>query len=663
METRLRIDPGFKVIPAILIIALLPLAFPPKASGWGSIWFNQKSTHVYILNEAHRLLRQDPAYEHGCFLPRTGVLSWEGIGASQRSGRGPDRAGATVYSDHYYNPKMDLGGAPKAAEVQYRAMLEGLGRGGGRKALKGAAWAAHFLADMRVPYHVQGAPLNWARQAYQAAGGETATKLPLPKKVMGSIRLGHLEVQRPNDFLKDIRKYFKHRAKVPKFADWFDPWYYNGQAIATSSHVLWEIQAYPTHGGPKPPERLAWDSYENLPTRNDGYWAPENGRDQGVGSLLDRPETIGNSTKGGFYNPMEDEPPPEQTPMARPIPKNPDKLVFGKNIPARAKLIEQFVKDVALATSNLTGANPDWARKHPKALINSAVKDVYLMWRSAISALKPFLTMEPDPDEDGAFKVRTSIKNMAAETVQGVRLRIRAEGARLEGPEELDVGPIGAKKLRRISTRWKLKNTRPGYRVTFEVVGRYRQTPDLQYAKLEKQGPKVGFPRVYEGPATISHEVRLLAPTGKCRRSTHILCKEGRVRTKVSLMKDGRATITMHPVKCVKNDGSEGLSCTPCPVELRGGLTFKGRHDSRSGVTFRVRPGLEIKYRFTDLALNGTDEVKYQDRSPCGPAKTRVEMALDLRLEPASHEDDFVTPSLFKPTLDDPLVEIKRLLE
>ncbi|MCK7541437.1 MAG: hypothetical protein MZV63_66415 [Marinilabiliales bacterium] len=90
------------------------------------------------------------------------VLEYEGVNGSIRNlspyGPGPDAEGSTVYSCHWFNPASNQGQAPQAAADWFSRFLSaksGLA-GGDEELFKGLAWSSHFLADMFVPYHVNG---------------------------------------------------------------------------------------------------------------------------------------------------------------------------------------------------------------------------------------------------------------------------------------------------------------------------------------------------------------------------------------------------------------------------------------------------------------------------------------------------------------------------
>ncbi|MEA4951492.1 MAG: hypothetical protein VB107_02330, partial [Aminivibrio sp.] len=102
------------------------------------------------------------------------------VTALGKSGPGPDVDGASPYSWHYYNPRTGKGLAPKKVADFFSVMMHKRVRG--ESQAREAAWAAHFLADMFVPYHVTGMPEEEAWQSFMAG-------TPLGEKETGPAEL------------------------------------------------------------------------------------------------------------------------------------------------------------------------------------------------------------------------------------------------------------------------------------------------------------------------------------------------------------------------------------------------------------------------------------------------------------------------------------------
>ncbi len=120
----------------------------------------------------------------------------------------------------------------------------------GESQAREAAWAAHFLADMFVPYHVTGMPEEEAWQSFMAG-------TPLGEKETGPAELYSMKSPPPagwgegGDFSSALELFFnEYPPENDEGVDWFDPWYFNGwggataPGIATGSHGFWEYQAW-----------------------------------------------------------------------------------------------------------------------------------------------------------------------------------------------------------------------------------------------------------------------------------------------------------------------------------------------------------------------------------------------------------------------------------
>lgn len=145
----------------ILLLMLLLIVPAGKAHGWGAV-YDWCMTHQEIDTQAYLLLQQDPAFKGNPFPLLTEILAYEGVKSERNEkvfdmtglGPGPDAMYASPYAWHCYNPATHAGKAPAAVSAQLYFALspENPNR------TKGTCWAAHFLADMSVPYHVVGMP-------------------------------------------------------------------------------------------------------------------------------------------------------------------------------------------------------------------------------------------------------------------------------------------------------------------------------------------------------------------------------------------------------------------------------------------------------------------------------------------------------------------------
>ena len=94
----------------------------------------------------------------------------ESVDPFRISGLGPDNTSICLYSDHWYNPLIPAGNAPKRVEDFFAVLkkklvnqnltfdLEDIKPTEKGPVAKDAAWSAHFLQDMTCPLHVVGMP-------------------------------------------------------------------------------------------------------------------------------------------------------------------------------------------------------------------------------------------------------------------------------------------------------------------------------------------------------------------------------------------------------------------------------------------------------------------------------------------------------------------------
>lgn len=155
---------SFVLVTSAILFLLANFAYP-----WGSLdEAPYVNTHKYIDEVAYGALQKNTFVSEN-FPDIKNILFYEGINRKAQ-GRGPDSEGSTLYSEHYYNPITGEGNAPQAVKKYFIKLSEanmGINMGDGAKA---AAWAAHFLADMFVPYHVVGMPASLAKIEYVGKG-------------------------------------------------------------------------------------------------------------------------------------------------------------------------------------------------------------------------------------------------------------------------------------------------------------------------------------------------------------------------------------------------------------------------------------------------------------------------------------------------------------
>ncbi len=414
----------------ILTLSLfIPWVQPEPAAAWGSL--AGAATHQFILDRAYAKLKADKAFDPSRFPTLEEIQANEGVNWSGRSdtwfdmlnGPGPDSEGASAYSKHYYNPDTGEGNGPSAVAEQYRDLAQGVLEGK-KEAAHDAAWGAHFLADMFVPFHVVGAPVDTVRALYNAQGGSGASSITYDQSVTGPTDLCYKCAVKSwwgaTDFKTETERFLSVATTATTHLDWFDPWYYNGNwpaAVKSSSHVVWE-------------------------------------------GVVTHPSPVGAPTLNAWSN-------------ARPA--------FSAPWDGQRSRAEALAKTAARTTrDNLT----TWLSDDDPAL-NNAIQAVYQLWRASFSALRPDLEIAPDPAKAGRYKVKGVITSVATEAAQGVRLRLTVTGGTITGDAaERDVnGSIFYDN----STEWEVETDDPARcMLKLEAIGSYAETPDLQYAVMTK---------------------------------------------------------------------------------------------------------------------------------------------------------------------------------
>ncbi len=218
------------------------------ASGWGALTGAQ--SHMYILREAYKKLSGDPAFKGSNFPSLDNILKHEGVfwvsnlfAGGFMSGPGPDSHGNSNFDWHYYNPRTKKGKAPKTTGEFYAVLKKHMEFSNrlyvdptrGTAPAHNAAYLAHFVADMSVPYHINGMPASDALDKIKSGDGI------LDENIVGPTGKG------PEDWMDELKKWADYY-KTNKDADWFDPWYWDGWIIAdkTSTHIKWEANYGPT---------------------------------------------------------------------------------------------------------------------------------------------------------------------------------------------------------------------------------------------------------------------------------------------------------------------------------------------------------------------------------------------------------------------------------
>jgi hypothetical protein len=206
---------------ALAILLVFPISDPAMA--WGSL--TGSSSHQYILDEAYKKLQSDSAFPGSNFPTIESIQANEGVewvhgglsgfifGSTMwLQGAGPDSPGNSKDSMHYYNPRTGKGNASiMAANLYEKLKGEILAKSSvGRD----AAYMAHFIADVSVPFHINGMPAS-----------EAISKIKSGKGTLGEDVAG--VGQGGRDWMPELKKW-QEVYNNSRAADWFDPWYRDG---------------------------------------------------------------------------------------------------------------------------------------------------------------------------------------------------------------------------------------------------------------------------------------------------------------------------------------------------------------------------------------------------------------------------------------------------
>jgi len=446
----------------VTLLALLPaaVAFP-----WASV-YPAEPTHQYIIDTVWNRLQADPAFAANQFPNIYAIKDHEGVEfglQGELTGKGADAHGMSTYSEHYYNPEIkevkkgDAGRAPTSVERYYSVLIRdnllNFNSKSAEAGPKGAAYSAHFLADVCVPYHVNGTTRANAEKIWkdQHAGnyitpdvinrvGVTAMHplvplITLPETITGSQVLSYLTPIKGEDrnFYPELSRFLV--LTEPKEFDWFDPWYYNGDTnigglyYVQSSHIFWEG---------RPTGELSASAFH-----------------QRTGQGLPGYDTDWKNATPTF----EKSPWGSQSEQAR-------QFAIAKATETRNRQSE-FFQDPTLA-------------------LGRTIRAVYTLWRGSISGLRPVIEFQPD-GATTAYRVTGKVSNEASAAATGVRGQLSATDCTVtDAKEKLMGASLAAGKKQEVSAVWRVQpKADTTCKLRLEVVGAY-SIPDLQYALVER---------------------------------------------------------------------------------------------------------------------------------------------------------------------------------
>ncbi len=486
-----------------LIVSLVFFLWPSAAFSWGAIW-KAVETHQYILSGAMELAGRDPAFNQP--FPTVQELRNQDcvvVTPLGKIGPGPDVDGNSPFSWHYYNPLTEKGKgeAPRQTGLFFNEMMAKRVRREDQS--KEAAWSAHFLADMFVPYHVVGMPEEDAWVALM-------TGRPLDEREAGPSRLYSPSSPPPagwgnkGDFSDALQLLFtEYPPGNEDGVDWFDPWYFNGyggtssQGIATGSHGWWEFTAWTQMSG------------------------------ENVRVLMGR--------------------------LLREFPYDP----LWKN--RKSTMGSDFWKEQGLAAEAFAASSASWTRKNMEVVLQNpdlgiahAIRAVYTLYRASMTSIRTGWRQEPRTE---GYRIYAIVNNaLPGESLYDVDLRLLY----------LEKGKWQASNIQRINTPipsggisesfWDVRSDGP-LDCILEVSGIYLKTPDLGYVNMPfrtKGREPEGEKWTVSGSAAFS---MLNYPEGKKINNVFLLfpLTGGAVSGKVNILYEPLRSGGMKPVNLLLN--------------------------------------------------------------------------------------------------------------
>ena len=401
-------------------------------------------THNQIVSWAYDQLREDSNFDMDDFLTEANVLVNDYVVKKDGKivGTGPDADGNSKYSQHYFNPVTNKGEGPEAVSEFYSQMWKSVfTKNLKSKTYKDAAWAAHFMADMNVPYHMVGTSRKDAfGRSKNPIFDEDVTGPHELYFYSSSWNLGEKIPNgwgNENNFGKALSN-FRKQATVD--TDWFDPWYLNGAIVTkhnlqipqdllilgTGSHAFWEAMVVAFYGRAEMKAELSKLS-------EDGFHG---------------------------YDPLW---------------LNVKADWGGPDVISIERHSKVFAESVARRTRN--NILDFW--KNPGLALAHAVRSVSTLFRATQTAI--IANQQLLITEDGKQKVIVRVRNPAQEPLRNVEAKLIVGGHNY-GVKRVS-SSIPENMIAELEWEFATGNDEP-LDAEIEILGEYQKTPDLGYKKL-----------------------------------------------------------------------------------------------------------------------------------------------------------------------------------
>ncbi|MCX7010654.1 MAG: hypothetical protein NTY53_25985 [Kiritimatiellaeota bacterium] len=352
-----------------LVAVLTGLRLEP-ALGWGSFMGGGYDTHQRIEAKAYAALVSDPAFYPGALPSLDELQKYAGMTVKEGKtfGLGPDVDGNSRYAEHWYNPRTGEGDGPQAVSSYALHSVELK-----RADAKMTEWGAHYLADMSTPVHINGATFKTIFEIYSKTNqADTNAPVLLSSNITGFVSYAELHPtlsdtlfhRRSPNWRPEIKRFIAAHLEDKEHVDFFDPWYWDSETKPATTHAQWEMRV-PELSGKVPVYSTDWENGKEDFYRYAAIYAEQAAKFAGKAAA--------------------------------------NTLTINREIQAG-----QQSSDIALAA------------------METAVVNVYTLWRGSFSALRPGILIEYPAENDGKkmIKVTGVVTNCAAEQVTKVRCRL-----------------------------------------------------------------------------------------------------------------------------------------------------------------------------------------------------------------------------------------------
>lgn len=425
----------------LVVVICTIIASCSTAYSWSSMYtFKGWGTHQFLNRKAYRELSRHPAFKYSGF-PRLIDIQEHGSIAYDKTGLGPDVAGNSRFSEHWYNPVNKQGNTPITVQQLHEQFVEAmkepwphtLRAEGEIRADKAhlAAYSAHYIQDMTCPMHITG------KLGLYVNGDRPGTRKDIsPYASLYS--------------KKEWRTlYERYLASQDGYTDFFDPLYYNGNSLfytIGSSHFSYETHVETRyHLESQVTQYNRWSELEN----NLGY----------IPKLYEKVNK-------------------DMAQLARETAAETHSQIGTADKPGR--LWVDITSENSILES-LKVPYDDWWR---------GIQLTYVLWRSTFSAMhiaRDNLKLVKVPNKPGLYQLHIAVENLEPQSkVKDVNVGFTIKGTinksgTLDIPGAIEAGKVSAWHV--VSSQFSIEDIRKrSGTITLEISGHYDSgIPDAEF--------------------------------------------------------------------------------------------------------------------------------------------------------------------------------------